>query len=122
MVAQGLLIAARVLAMEPVHVISGLRLVAKPEQRSDLLDHLDQWVAGVSRTPGCIKVTTSEQIADPNIIYAVVEWENLEALEDFRVSQVAKDLARPLVANLAEKAQTTRFRADEVAEEDLISF
>jgi quinol monooxygenase YgiN len=119
MISHRLPTSSKVLCVEPTPVISGLRLVAAPGARSALVQHLNAWVDGVRRSPGCMKVTTVQQDANPNVLYAVVEWENEAALEAFRASQAAKDLARPLVTLLAEKAQTTRFRADEVEEETI---
>ena len=107
--------------MESTTVVTGLRLVAKPSSRSALLLALGAWVDGVRHSPGCMKVTTVEQTTNPDALYAIVEWENEQALETFRTSQLAKDLARPLVSLLAEKVQTTRFRADEIAPADTIS-
>jgi len=105
--------------VESSAVVSGLRLVAIPESRPQLLFHLRAWVDGIRRSPGCMKVTLAEQEGNPNILYAVAEWEDERALEDFRASTLAKDLARPLVALMAEKPQTIRFAASEVATEEI---
>ena len=100
--------------MESTPVISGLRLVADPASRSALLQHLNAWVDAVRRSPGCMRATLAEQEGDPNVLYATVEWEDEQAVEAFRTSQLSKDLTRPLAALLAAKPQTIRFGADEV--------
>jgi quinol monooxygenase YgiN len=95
-------------------VISGLRVVAPPGDRAQVIARLNAWAEGVRQSPGCLKVTCAEQVEDPNVLYAVSEWESDQALEDFRNSPRSRDLSRPLVKLLAEPAKVTRLRADEV--------
>lgn len=110
--------------MNSVPVISGLRLVARSSSRIELLVALNAWLAAVRASPGCIKATIAESIANPAVLYAVIEWASEADLKTFSASQRAKDLAHPMFALLAEKVQTTRFRADEIPttpEEELFS-
>ena len=101
-------------AQTPTQVVSGLRLVASPDHRKQLIAALRAWSAGVSVSPGCVKVTLAQQVDDPDVFYASVEWASQSELEAFRTSTVSRDLTRAIVPHIQGKPQTVRFHPDEV--------
>jgi quinol monooxygenase YgiN len=101
----------------PTQLVSGLRLAAAPSHRPQLVSALRAWANGVRTSPGCVKVTLAEQVDDPGILYASVEWASIADRDAFRVSQLSRDLTRAIVPHIQGKPQTVHFHPDEVEPE-----
>lgn len=82
-------------APQRTEVAVSFRLVARPEQRENLLRFVrDEMLAATRAEPGCITYRFYQDVEDPNAFSFVEEWASWEALEGhFRSEHVDRALA-----------------------------
>jgi hypothetical protein len=68
--------------------------------RSILADH----IAAISNMEGCIRVQGFQDAREPYIFFTISEWENEQALDNYRYSPFFKNLWAKVKPLFAEKA------------------